>query len=210
MDHIPSLGRYPSLAGREMLWCLHFSYSTALRVTTLHSSSRESGQDDPAPSLGQPSNFGWSLADPEGWSCPHSLYPSQVAAGHSQQWLPVHLSTSNWTTLHFHGQKSTKYQQINTNKCRSSSFPTPLPCSSGITWWDYCLELSDWFSLIYSWFSAKGIYRERQMLLLLTESKPQYTTSHQTNQGLCFVITTSLPLTSNTKENYKLWNKPIN
>lgn len=103
-----------------------------------------------------------------------------------------------------------KYQQINTNKCRSSSFPTPLPCSSGITWWDYCLELSDWFLLIYSWFSAKGIYRERWMLLLLTESKPQYITSHQTNQGLCFVITTSLPLTSNTKENYKLWNKPIN
>lgn len=42
------------------------------------------------------------------------------------------------------------------------------------------------------------------------KSKPKYTTIHQTNEGLCFVVTTSLPLTSNTKENYKLWNKPIN
>lgn len=96
-----------------MLWGLHFSYSTALRVTTLHSSPRELGQDDSAPSLGQPSNFGWSLADPEGWSCPRSLYPSQVPAGHSQQWLSAHLSTSNWTTLHVHGQKSTR---ISTNQ----------------------------------------------------------------------------------------------
>lgn len=130
-----------------------------------------------------------------------------MAAGHSQQWLPAHQSTSNWTTLHFHGQKATKRSTNQHQQIQEQQLPH---FSSGITWWDHCLELSDEFLFIHSWFSAKGIYREWWMLLLLTEIKPQYTTNPSDKLMLCFVITTSLPLTSNTKENYKLWNKPIN
>lgn len=63
----------------------------------------------------------------EGWSYPHILCLSQAVAGHFQQWLPVHLRTSN-RTLHFHSWflKAESHWKMNYNvPLLSSHFPNP-------------------------------------------------------------------------------------
>lgn len=121
LDHIPFLGRHPSLAGREMLWGLHFSHSTALRVTTQETRGRMILLllQDSLLILGGiwltcKCGAAWVVYDPLKWqqvlpsndSCPSEHQQTE------QQCVSV-------------ARKPTKDQQINTNKCRSSRFPTP-------------------------------------------------------------------------------------
>lgn len=70
---------------------------------------------------------------------------------------------------------------------------------------------------IKSWISIHSllIFCQRHLQGKMNVAATDWNQNHNTQQSmdklmLCFVITTSLPLTSNTKENYKLWNKPVN